>query len=354
MSDSATSIGIQVAEILSRTIDTIYVVIPVLLAYDALLCMEKEVQYVWWSPKAERKLSRLLYIYNRYMSIIWNTLTLGLLGNTSDTRHVFVFADVLAMLGPAAFTTLRVYAISERNKVLTGVVLLLSLGPFIVNACTLYQNVTINYPQPSVACTIWPKLITKFGRLTVIARTCLILADLLAIIITWRHTHTARRTSSDNPQRSSMEQILWDNGNIYFCTLVSLNIANMVLVTLSLTTQSLPNDAFYVINFIDPISSILNSRFLLALYETNAYLEKGGTSAATTVSTLDFGGANRAGRSELPGYLSSLAGPIHSIPDDDAGLFDSEPASCETEMGAEAEARADAETEESRASGGAV
>ncbi|OJT09211.1 hypothetical protein TRAPUB_14337 [Trametes pubescens] len=74
------------------------------------------------------------------------------------------------------------------------------------------------------------------------------------------------------------------------------------------------------------MSSILNSRFLLALYETNAHLERGGTSASS-FSTLDFGEADlRAeGSPELPEFLSSLGGPIHSFPDHDPDLFDSEP-----------------------------
>ncbi len=70
----------------------------------------------------------------------------------------------------------------------------------------------------------------------------------------------------------------------------------------------------------------MNSRFLLALYETNAYLERGGTSASS-FSTLNFGEADpRAeGSPELPDFLNPLAGPIHSFPDNDPELFDSEP-----------------------------
>lgn len=47
--------------------------------------MDMEVRYVWRSPRASRKLSRLLYIYNRYMSILWNLLNLELIGTISDT-----------------------------------------------------------------------------------------------------------------------------------------------------------------------------------------------------------------------------------------------------------------------------
>lgn len=68
------------------------------------------------------------------------------------------------------------------------------------------------------------------------------------------------------------------------------------------------------------ISAILNSRFLLALYETNAHLDRGG-SAASPSSTLNFGGADREASSELPDFLSSLASPIQSINDNKPELF---------------------------------
>lgn len=69
----------------------------------------------------------------------------------------------------------------------------------------------------------------------------------------------------------------------------------------------------------------MNCRFLLALYETNAYLERGGTSTSY-FSTLGFCEADpRGARSpELPEFLNSLAGPIHSVPDHDLELFESE------------------------------
>lgn len=195
--------------------------------YDAILCINMEVRYVWRSPKASRTLSRLLYIYNRYMSILWNLPVLGGIGAISNTVsatgkiclndalrnkhapsrgkhsyfHVHILCDPdafplssctaldwsasvldsLNMLGPAceweytehesagrtstyiictnqAFTTLRVYALSGANKMLTGVVLLLSMGPFLVNVvccpitkiiCTLLiENAITEYNVP--------------------------------------------------------------------------------------------------------------------------------------------------------------------------------------------------------------
>ncbi|EIW57012.1 uncharacterized protein TRAVEDRAFT_49821 [Trametes versicolor FP-101664 SS1] len=270
-----------------RTNYTIDMLIATLLVYDALLCVDMEVRYVWRAPKASRKLSRLLYIYNRYMSILWNLLSLGTIGAISDTVHILgtpetvppsrctalnwldIILNNLTMLGPAAFTTLRVYALSGRNKMLTGAVLLLSMGPFLVNMSTVYQLVPSNLPPP---------------------------------------------------------------------ILVALNIADMVIVVLLLNQSDVANAFNYVDFFIDPISSILNSRFLLALYETNARLERGGSSVSS-FSTLDFGEADprAAGSPELPEFLHSLASPIHSFPDHDPELFDPEPATVQQDPGHEGE-----------------
>lgn len=91
----------------------------------------------------------------------------------------------------------------------------------------------------------------------------------------------------------------------------------------------------------------MNSRFLLALYETNTHLERGGSSASS-FSTLNFGEANslRAAMSpELPEFLNSLAGPIHSLPDHDPEMFDPEPTMVQQEREGEVHAQSKSQSE---------
>lgn len=58
---------------------------------------------------------------------------------------------------------------------------------------------------------------------------------------------------------------------------------------------------------------------LLALYETKARLERGGTSASSF--SIDLGAADLG----LPAFLTPFAGPIHTVPvNDDPDLFDAE------------------------------
>ncbi|OJT12262.1 hypothetical protein TRAPUB_11196 [Trametes pubescens] len=84
----------------------------------------------------------------------------------------------------------------------------------------------------------------------------------------------------------------------------------------------------YIIPFVYPISTILNCRFLLCLYETDVHPEIPDSTLASesSFSTVDFGGADRtAGSPELPEFLDSFAGTIRSIPDDELQLVSSEP-----------------------------
>ncbi len=73
---------------LAATIGYLYALLIALTVYDALLCIDLEAKHVWRSPKTSRKISRILYIYNRYLSILWNILTLGEIGTISDTVSV--------------------------------------------------------------------------------------------------------------------------------------------------------------------------------------------------------------------------------------------------------------------------
>ncbi|EIW57000.1 uncharacterized protein TRAVEDRAFT_49811 [Trametes versicolor FP-101664 SS1] len=84
----------------TRKENTINVMAATLLAYDALLCLGKELRYVWQSPNAPPTFSQILYLSNRYIPILWNVLYLGAIGNLSDTqRSALVLATVLRSIG---------------------------------------------------------------------------------------------------------------------------------------------------------------------------------------------------------------------------------------------------------------
>lgn len=74
-------------------------------------------------------------------------------------------------------------------------------------------------------------------------------------------------------------------------------------------------------NHLHSISSILNSRFLLALHETNARLEGAAdTSIPSLALDTRSGDDRRAGSPELPEFLGVLGGSIRSFQDEDEDL----------------------------------
>ncbi|KAH9852863.1 hypothetical protein C2E23DRAFT_136351 [Lenzites betulinus] len=117
----------------------------------------------------------------------------------------------------------------------------------------------------------------------------------------------------------------------YHSTLLFINILDLILVTLSITT---PNDqGNFVALFLQPAASILNCHFLLDLYEANARLECGGSSLSPSYSdlSLHFTGiqAQAGDAPENSSFLTSFAGSIrHPFPDSadpDTDLITDEP-----------------------------
>ncbi|OJT03954.1 hypothetical protein TRAPUB_5355 [Trametes pubescens] len=66
------------------TINVLAIVATVLLLYDTLLTSGQECRYIWRSGTSW--VSRLLYVWNRYMSPLYLSLNLGTIPSISDAR----------------------------------------------------------------------------------------------------------------------------------------------------------------------------------------------------------------------------------------------------------------------------
>ncbi|KAH9852851.1 hypothetical protein C2E23DRAFT_885226 [Lenzites betulinus] len=156
--------------------------------------------------------------------------------------------------------------------------------------------------------TIEPVSDIAIRAVTVVARSCAIIADCITIVVTWRATRTSRKVISDSFQQPSLQDVMWTNGNIYFITVMCGNLLDLILATLSITDPE--NNANWPIGFIDPITAILNCRFLLDLYETNSRLERGGSSFSQSDMSLHFTGSKAGDAPENSYFLSSFSGPV--------------------------------------------
>ncbi|KAH9852810.1 hypothetical protein C2E23DRAFT_729858, partial [Lenzites betulinus] len=84
---------------------------------------------------------------------------------------------LLDLIGPAILTTLRTYVLSGRNKLLGGVAMILSLGPFLVNASTEYQRLPVNLPPPENCAVQYSGSVAELIGMTTILN-CRFLLDL--------------------------------------------------------------------------------------------------------------------------------------------------------------------------------
>ncbi|KAL1942697.1 hypothetical protein VTO73DRAFT_4937 [Trametes versicolor] len=306
-SSSSSALNAQyVAEIQEvTTSNMIGIVVPALLLYDVILTSGQKYRYIWQSSKS--RFSRIIYVWNSCTSLAW----------------LVTVIEMLNLIGPALFTTLRIYALSKKNKILGGLALALSMAPFLLNTGIVYHNIPINLPAP-VNCQI---ISTASTSLDIGSQY----SDSLAVAVTWRETRAAIQRRTGTLDRPSLEQVMWENGIIYF-----------LFVPHAVIAVPPENQASYVVVFIDPISSILNGRFLLALHETNARLE--GATDTSGVSSLCFntrgGGDSRAGSSELPELLGVIGGSICSFHNDDEDLQCLEFAPPQEELQAEPEGEA--------------
>ncbi|KAI0820481.1 hypothetical protein BC628DRAFT_845513 [Trametes gibbosa] len=158
------------------------------------------------------------------------------------------------------------------------------------------------------------------------ARSCAILADVIAIIVTWRATRTSHRVLGNSFRQPSLQHVMWRNGNVYFVTLLSLNILDLILAASSITFAN--DQGSYIMAFLEPINVILNCRLLLDLHETNARLECGGSSLSQSLAdySLHFTGLG-SDRGDAPAhgesaFLDSFASTIYYSFADDSDVED--------------------------------
>ncbi|KAI0780841.1 hypothetical protein BD413DRAFT_13309 [Trametes elegans] len=129
--------------------------------------------------------------------------------------------------------------------------------------------------------------------------------------------------ATDTLSRPSLSQVMLQNGIVYFCTLVSLNIISIVLSTQAIYVAD--SDGSYAVSFVDPISAVLSCHFLLNLRQTSEIL---ADASAATVSSLNFGERNDPPQiPPLSPFLNSLGGPIFPQIDmqGEDGRFETEP-----------------------------
>ncbi|KAI0704487.1 hypothetical protein C8T65DRAFT_741045 [Cerioporus squamosus] len=281
----------------------------VFLLYEYVITVDREVDAFWYGAPTG---ASILFLSNRYLSFVVNTLNLVEFGHLSDEVSIDVIVlpcvslarglGVLTFMNYlpwAVFSGLRAYALC-RGIILSTLIFLLALVPLIINGARFSFDLTgVNDPiwgcfsDDSTPASVTLKSVLsslvyvelqmphRCRKLTfrfavvIISRGALIVSDALLIGLTWRalprHTisfATLRKTGV------SLTTVLLRDGTLYFGVLLVMNILHLAF---SLTSMFGFNDsgASNITTFTEVVTAVLVSRFLLNLQEANKATVRG-------------------------------------------------------------------------------
>ncbi|OCH91746.1 hypothetical protein OBBRIDRAFT_774647 [Obba rivulosa] len=228
-----------------------------------MVTLSYEVELIWgrkWSSVT------LLFHLNRWTTFIWAVQQLpgpGILPTSCAAYSYFNDAvTLLLFIFWAAFSAVRMYAISGRRMWLALVAFVLNIIPVVTNS---YADFAVSWfeidtlPILGEVCSAGNNISSTVDiAFTISTRISMILADILILLITWAKTYGAYRNAQRNNVEAPLLGLLLKDGTVYFAMLLVLNIL-IIIANL--------NDSFVylVTDFQTPISSIIITHFLLDL-----------------------------------------------------------------------------------------
>ncbi|KAI0640673.1 hypothetical protein C8Q79DRAFT_930345 [Trametes meyenii] len=291
--------------------------------------------------------SSLLFLVIRYWSIInFDILASISLAPLPDSSYVFRFAnegsaipvaqlqlagDVVQYIPWAVFSALRVLALSGMNWILAAITFLFAMGPAAVNAARI----------------VWPQTQFRFSDLevgaisalqneilSIAARTTLMIADVLVIVVTIYSTwKTGSRRIGGVTGRLTLADILLYNGSSksrltgdtstgikYFVVLLGLNIATVVMAHLTFTDGG----ESYITPISEPLTAIFICHFLIDLQSANRGSMALDSGSPESTELVDQGGTLRFA-SRMIGSLGGSAriewDEVDADPDEEGNSF---------------------------------
>ncbi|KAJ3018170.1 hypothetical protein NUW54_g405 [Trametes sanguinea] len=259
-----------------------------LLAYEYLITFTDEVRLIWLRKKTGATFLFLIIRYHAMITLlILQSITFVpvssevyahsyMKGRAALTVHPIscsLYAKVQVPLQfsefvPwAAFSSLRVLALSRMNYPLALSVFVLACGPFAVNVWQVAVAGISGFNIPVAGCfgaSGETPAQAKIGKRVIIARTCAMAADSLVIAVSWWYGATTSSFRGLRHQTMPLAQIVLVNGTIYFIALLILNALHLTFTLVSIV--GVANAVSEVIVLTDPLTAILICRFLLALH----------------------------------------------------------------------------------------
>ncbi|KAH9850483.1 hypothetical protein C2E23DRAFT_887374 [Lenzites betulinus] len=250
-----------------------------LIFHEYLITIDSEVRLIW-----RRKITgaTVLFFLNRYIMVFRNAITIASYPSIGNTFSLVAPAH-------AAFSTLRVYALSGRDWRIAAVVCFIMLGPIIANVYDLPQEKPVNLPPPyncEVANSVATATDTKrkypssvYNVVVIASRVSLIVGDAIVLAVTWWKTYRIKKAADAAQMRTSIVDLILRDGTIYFATMLLLNVLHIVINFVE--TVSFMGD------IANTLTSILISRFIMNLRDIDG--KDTGQNSAWTGAASEIG-----------------------------------------------------------------
>ncbi|EMD31697.1 hypothetical protein CERSUDRAFT_77971 [Gelatoporia subvermispora B] len=281
----------QIASLVSSgVIDNYCAVASVaLVLYDHICTIPQEMQLIWGSKVTS---TMVLFHANRWLILAYTIL--NIVDMFLHPGTIVVSALILPELAPidagrprvyisyaldlclfalwAAFSGIRVYALSGGSRLLSLAVALLSLVP-VVRSILQNQFPAGHFPG---ACGTMPgysghirdnrnemyvPVVMRFRAdmfaVEISTRVPVIIADIVVLVLTWCKTWATVRMAREHNVKTPLMNLLLRDGTLYFTCLLSLNLLNIV--------GKMTNVFTFAVAFSTPLSSIIITHFLLNL-----------------------------------------------------------------------------------------
>ncbi|PPQ75249.1 hypothetical protein CVT26_014814 [Gymnopilus dilepis] len=267
-----------------------------LLIWDHVITFGAEVRCMW-----SRKFSgpTVLYSLLRYGTLVEKIVILLLASWYLDPRgcdvavRFQIFPMILRSVGFGLFSALRVYALRRNQWPLASFVFLLCL-PSIVTPAYVYAH-QLSPGVDRYGCELAYIASPTIHNRSEIKLNHRIIADILGetivIIVTVSRTFRLRKELvplDEEDKRPGLMQLLFRDGSIYFCALLILSLADMLVLVFDNAPKFATRYDYWVVPYYTPVSfrTIIICRFLLML--RGIYYSNDADEAETPIGTLRF------------------------------------------------------------------
>ncbi|EIW59938.1 uncharacterized protein TRAVEDRAFT_47235 [Trametes versicolor FP-101664 SS1] len=290
----------EIITIVSTSFTLNYIEFPVItfLAYEYLITLDQEIKLFW---KRGFTGASALFLFVRYSTLICYDIlgAISFARLSDDVRALHVPSkrswpdtpscaliikaqagfSIFQYFPWAAFSALRVLALSGMNRPLAALVFLLASAPAAANFTQYGFKLTgVNTPlagcQGQIDATQQQVEIRAF---VVVSRVGLILADIIGVAVTVAKTRQGAKAPHLGGSQRSLGNVLLYDGLIYFAALLCFNVLDLALSVIAFVTPI--NSGSYVTALTDPY-------VLAALYTLIHTLKGLGTLSASLTAVL--------------------------------------------------------------------